>query len=153
MKSQISVDELKRLLTIWLMELHEKAPGTIGDILNFRFADVQTGEGEYAFLCDTLPWMCNPTGTLHGGIIATILDQGMGMMANCMQLGQAIAPSVQLDVAYHRPLNPGDTILVRIFVTNVSRTLITMRGELFSSEKPDKLCASATGIYYVRDLH
>ena len=94
--------------------------------------------------------MQNAFGTLHGGIIATALDQGMGMLATCLMNGQGLTPSVQLNITYHRPLVAGERILLKIYVESVTRTLIYMRGEAFQEAKPDKLCATGTGIFYFK---
>ena len=96
--------------------------------------------------------MKNAFGSLHGGIIGTILDQGMGMLATCLMDGKAITPTVQMNVTYHRPLMPGDEILLKIYVETLTRTLIYMRAEAMNAGSPERLCVSANGIFFVKLL-
>lgn len=141
---------MRELLTGWIAELHRHAPDSIGDLLHFRVVECDPQKGIYCFSLDTEGWMQNAFGTLHGGIIATALDQGMGMLATCLMNGQGLTPSVQLNITYHRPLVPGKKILLKVYVESVTRTLIHMRGEAFQEGISGKLCASATGIFYYK---
>ena len=148
--AQNDPEQMKALLTGWLGELHRHAPDSIGDVLHFQVVECDPEKGSFCFSLDTEDWMQNAFGTLHGGIIATALDQGMGMLATCLMNGQGLTPSVQLNITYHRPLVPGERILLKIYVESVTRTLIHMRGEAFQEAKPDKLCATGTGIFYFK---
>ena len=148
--AQTDPEQMRLLLTEWIGELHRHAPDSIGDLLHFRVAECDPVHGMYSFSLDTAAWMQNALGTLHGGIIATALDQGMGMLATCLMNGQGLTPSVQLNITYHRPLVPGKKILLKVYVESVTRTLIHMRGEAFQEGISGKLCASATGIFYYK---
>ena len=72
------------------------------------------------FAATAQSWMTNIGGALHGGMAALLLDEVMGCAANSMKVGEAIAPTVQMQLNYHRPV-PVDTPLT-IFVSCVSRT-------------------------------
>lgn len=143
-------EEMKQRLRYWIQELHHYAPDSIGDLLHFRVASCDPEKGEYCFYAATDQWMQNAFGSLHGGIINTILDQGMGMLATCLMEGTAITPTVSMNVTYHRPLMPGEGVFLKVYVESVTRTLIHMRSEVMSDAQPDKLCASATGIFFVK---
>lgn len=147
-----STETMDQRLREWLDELHRRMPDTIGDLFRMKLVRCSVEKGEYVFSCETLPWMCNPTGTLHGGITATILDQGMGMVANCMLQGAAVAPSVQLDIGYQRPLTPGGNIIMKVYTVSASKSLMSLRAEIFQEAQLDKICASATGTYFVKRL-
>ena len=150
--AQTDPEQMRSLLTGWIEELHRHAPDSIGDLLHFQVVECDPEKGIYSFSLDTEGWMQNAFGTLHGGIIATALDQGMGMLATCLMNGQGLTPSVQLNITYHRPLVPGEKILLRIYVESVTRTLIHMRGEAFQEGTSGKLCASGTGIFYFKPV-
>lgn len=150
--SAASQAEMEQRLNYWIQQLHERAPETIGDLLHFRVGSCSPGDGEYSFLVSTEGWMRNAFGSLHGGIINTILDQGMGMLATCLMEGTAITPTVQMNVTYHRPFKPGDEILLKIYVEAVTKTLIHMRAEAVKEAQKDRLCVSATGIFFIKPM-
>lgn len=145
-------EDMEQRLSRWIGQLHNRAPESIGDLLRFRVGPCSPEGGEYSFYASTGDWMKNAFGSLHGGIIGTILDQGMGMLATCLMEGKAITPTVQMNVTYHRPLMPGDEILLKIYVETMTRTLIYMRAEAMNAGYPEKQCVSATGIFFIKPL-
>lgn len=144
--------DMEQRLNYWIGQIHNRAPGSIGDLLRFRVGPCSPAAGEYSFYASTDNWMQNAFGSLHGGIIGTILDQGMGMLATCLMEGKAITPTVQMNVTYHRPLTPGDDILLKVHVETMTRTLIYMRAEAMNADSPERLCVSATGIFFIKLL-
>ena len=148
-----TAEEMEQTLSYWIETLHKKAPESIGDLLRFRVGPCNPEAGEYSFYVSTEEWMKNAFGSLHGGIISTILDQGMGMLCHCLMNGSAITPTVQMNVTYHHPLMPGDGVLLRVYVESVTRTLIYTRAEAVNEIHPDKLCVTATGIFFIKPLH
>lgn len=147
-----SAREMEDRLSYWITQLHERAPESIGDLLRFRVGPCDPKAGDYSFFASTEEWMKNAFGSLHGGIIGTILDQGMGMLSTCLMEGKAITPTVQMNVAYHRPFAPGDEVLLKVHVEATTRTMIHMRGEAMRASEPEKLCVSATGIFFIKPL-
>ncbi len=133
-----------------LEEIHTTAPGSIGDLMDFRLLSCDTEAGEYTMQCRTLPWMRNIPGTLHGGLCATILDQAMGFIAYCVKPGEGIAPTVQLQVSYHRSLIPGEEVLVKVKVKSVTRSLMHLSGEVFAVKTPEKLCLSGNSVFFFK---
>lgn len=127
------------------------ASGTIGDMIDCRVLSWDGEKQEATMTCQTLPWMRNFAGTLHGGICATIVDQAMGFVSNALRGGHAIVPTVQLSVNYHRPLDPGREVLVKVRVESATRHFMTLTAQAWQMDTPEKLCLSATGLYYTTD--
>ncbi len=50
--------------------------------------------------------MRNIEGAVHGGFCATVADHVMGAVAYCVKAGEKIAPTIQLQIAYRRPIPP-----------------------------------------------
>jgi len=142
-----AASETGSLLRRRIAQVSEFAPGSIGDMLHFELLDCDPEAGDYLLSCRTETWMRNPAGTLHGGLGATVLDQAMGLIPYCLKTEAGIAPTVQLSVNYHRPLNPGAEVVIKVHVISVSRSLITLSAEARSKENPEKLCLSGTGLY------
>lgn len=133
-----------------IMEASQAAPGSIGDILQFRVVSYDEEENICTMTCKTEPWMRNFAGTLHGGMGATILDQAMGIIAYCLKHGEGTAPAVQLTVNYHRPLIPGEAVRIKVRMVSVTRSLISLSAELTHAEHPDKVCLSGSGTYFYK---
>ena len=148
----LPAEDMEQRLVYWIEELHKRAPDSIGDLLRFRVGSCRPEAGMYCFHVSTDQWMQNAFGSLHGGIIGTIMDQGMGILATCLMEGKAITPTVQMNIVYHRPLMPGDGILLKIYVESITRTLISMRAEAMNEAQPDKLCVTASGVFFIKML-
>lgn len=147
---KIDYAKVKEQLGIRFGLLHEVAPDSIGDMLHMELEGYADHSEDFLMTCDTYPWMQNPIGLLHGGIISTILDQGMGMLAHCMIPEGGFAPSISLNVSYVRPMHTGKRVLLKIHVESATRTLIHMRAEAYEAERPEKLCVTGTGVYYYK---
>ena len=130
--------------------LHEVVPDSIGDQMHFELVDCDPDHGAYTLRCKTAEWMRNVAGTLHGGMCATIVDQAMGFIAYCIKPGEGTAPTVQMQVSYHRPLIPGEKAVVRVKVVSVTKSLMHLSAEVFPETSPERLCLSASAIYFYK---
>ena len=135
-----------------IRQLHEYAPDSIGDRMNYQLLSCTGGGREYLFQCQTFDWMRNAPGTLHGGMCATVVDQAMGFIAYCIKPGEGIAPTVQMQVEYHCPLIPGKEGLVRVQVVSAGKTLMHLSAQAYQADQPDRLCLSATGLYFYKPM-
>lgn len=143
---------MKQMISHWIDQLHVHAPDTIGDLLHFQVVDCDSRTGSCTISVQTEPWMRNAFGSLHGGIITTAMDQGMGMLATCIMDGKAITPTVQLNTTFHRPIQPGRPLLLKIMPEARLKHLLHMRAEVCDAANPAQLCASATGIFFVKEI-
>lgn len=133
-----------------LEQLHTLAPESIGDWMHLELVTCEPEAGIYVMRCSTYDWMRNIAGTLHGGMCATLVDQAMGCVAYCAKPGEGIAPTVELNVGYHRPLIPGKNVRISIRLVSVSRSLMHLAAEAFLEDVPEKLCISASAVYFYR---
>lgn len=131
-------------------QLHEVAPGSIGDLMNFELLSCDAEQGDYILRCRTRDWMRNGPGTLHGGMCATVVDQAMGFVAYCIKPGEGTSPTVQMQVTYHRPLIPGEAVLVRVHVISVTKTLMNLSAEACLDAVPEKVCLTASATYFYK---
>lgn len=142
--------EIEQSLRRRLEELQNTAPDSIGAVMDFELVFCDPKAGEYIFRSKTMPWMRNSAGTLHGGICATVLDQAMGFVAYCVMPGEGIAPTIQMQVSYHRALIPGEEIVVKVWTVSVTKSLMSFRAEAFQTSKPEKLCLSGSATYFYK---
>lgn len=131
-----------------LRQLHEVAPDSIGDRMGLEPLEYDEARQECLMRCKTESWMRNGHGTLHGGMCAAIADQAMGLMAYIFKRGEGIAPAIELQLNYHRPLIPGEDILLRVRVVSVTKSLIHTAAELYRASAPEKLCISSHAAYF-----
>ena len=131
-----------------IAQVDASIPGSIAEML--RFEVVGEDKGDIVMTCETMPWMRNSAGTLHGGLCATILDQAMGFVSCCLKEGNDIAPTVQMSISYHRPLHPGEQVIVKVHVVSVTHSLMNLTAEASQATCPEKICLSGSGMYFVR---
>lgn len=141
-------EQLEQAVRDRLAAIHTLAPGSIGAQMEFALLECDSSAGTVTLLCRTMPWMRNIAGTLHGGMCATVVDQAMGFIAYCLKNEEGTAPTIELQVSYHRPLIPGEDVVVTVKVISVTRTLIRLSCEAYQAEKPEKLCLSASATYF-----
>lgn len=133
-----------------IAEISESVPGSIGDMMHFQLLSYDPEKEDFVMSCHTEPWMRNFAGTLHGGLCATILDQAMGFVSYCLKPGEGAAPTVQLEVDYHRPLHPGEDVIVKVHIVSATRSLMNLTVEAVQESNPDKICLSGSGIYFYK---
>ena len=142
--------DLGEKVRIRIAQAESSAPGSIAEMLSFQFVSCE--DDEIVMTCQTMPWMRNPAGTLHGGLGATILDQAMGFVAYCLKAGEGTAPAVHLSVDYHRPLRPGERVKVTVRVVSVTRNLMNLTAEACQESHPEKICLSGSGVYFFKPM-
>ena len=133
-----------------IAELHAVAPGSTGDIMEYRLTAWDDDRGEYIFTCKTFDWMRNGPGTLHGGMCATVIDQAMGFVAYCAKPGEGIAPTVSMQTSYHRALIPGQDVVVTVRMLSRTRSLMHFTAEAAQIQAPEKLCLSGSATYFYK---
>lgn len=133
-----------------IAEVDASVPGSICEMMEFKVTGYDPEHQDITMTCKTMPWMRNFAGTLHGGLCATILDQAMGFVSYCLKAGEGAAPTVQLEVDYHRPLHPGEDVIVKVHVVSATRSLMNLTAEAFQESAPEKICLSGSGIYFYK---
>lgn len=128
--------------------VNKAAAGTVCGELKMEVLEGNTNIGEYLFLCRTTEPMRNVIHTLHGGSAAIVADQAMGSVANSMFCEDGHAPTSQLTLNFYRPLFAGDELLVKVRILNASRRLIHLSSEIYAHKAPDKLCVSASAVFF-----
>ncbi len=87
---------------------------------------------------------CNPAGTMQGGLITGAFDNVFGPL--CYLATRTTATTtIDLLTHYHRPILPGDRLLITAAVKTKGRTKVHMVADAYNSE--GKLIASASSTY------
>src|SRR5919199_1743139 len=96
----------------------DAATGGFAERLGARPAQAEDGRATVRF--EAADEHLNPAGTLHGGVLATLVDTAMGLAVRSATGEEDVPATSQLTVTYLRPGTPG-----RLTVTAQVRT----RGE------------------------
>jgi uncharacterized protein (TIGR00369 family) len=141
---------LAQLVSSRIRLLSEYVPDSIGDRMHLRLTACDPEAGWYEMRAETAQWMRNVVGTLHGGMCAALVDQAMGIIAFCIKPGEGTAPTIQLQVNYHRPLIPGEDVLIRIRVVSRTKSLISLSAEASLVSAPEKTCLTSSAVYFYK---
>lgn len=87
----------------------------------------------------------NPQGVLHGGILMTLADHGLSMLA-WEASRRAPCTTIQLNTHFLAPVVPGDFVELRGDVTKATNGLVFVRGILAVG---DRDVAAVDGIWRV----
>jgi len=86
----------------------------------------------------------NPAGTMQGGFITGAFDNVFGPL--CYLATQTpMTTTIDINTSYHRPIFPGEELIIRAEVKTRGKTKVHMVAEAFNGE--GKLIASATSTY------
>lgn len=83
----------------------QTAPEGFAGRIGARVADAEDGSARIAF--DVRDEHLNPAGTLHGGVVATLVDTAMGQAVRTTTGDGEVPATSQLTVTYLRPGRPG----------------------------------------------
>lgn len=75
-----------------------------------------------------LEWQLNHAEVMHGGIIATAFDVGLGIFAHYLNGGRRVV-SANLTLNFIKPVPMGDSILITAKATSLGKKLTTLTGE------------------------
>lgn len=109
------------------------------DWLHAKVIEVEEGEIKMQF--STEQYMLNPIGILHGGIMATMLDEVMG--AASFTLGRPTGyATINMNVDYLMPAKKGDIIYGTGKVLRAGKTILHIESKLLNID--NKVIAKAT---------
>ena len=93
-------------------------------------------------------WEVNGLGTLHGGMMNTMLDLAMSMVVYCFSRS-SIPPTISMTANYLRPVPmDGGSVLIRARLTSLGRRNATAYGEAIVPATGKTACTSI-GTYAV----
>lgn len=122
----------------------------IEDWMALRLVSCDPENNEYLIRANTAGWMRNAVDHVHGGISTAFLDQAMGCVCHCQTESAEIAPTIEMNLSFHRPVLLDSQILIKVQVLSVTRHLIRMAGQIVMADAPEKTCVSATATFYCR---
>ncbi|MFZ2511825.1 MAG: PaaI family thioesterase [Gordonia sp. (in: high G+C Gram-positive bacteria)] len=114
--------------------------GPLGELLGGAVSFAR--DGTVQFSSTTAEWMANIMGSMHGGVIAAIVAQGLSYAAQATTPAGVGYQLIEFSVAFHRsPIVDGRTIVVHTRPIKVGRRLGVFAAELYDGAN---LLASGT---------
>ena len=92
-------------------------------------------------------WMCNVKGTLHGGMIATMLDNSMGLLTRAFYGNGDKVSTINLNIQYLRPVLPEQRVTVTVRAEKLGRNIAFLYAALHTQD--EKPAAAASGTFNV----
>lgn len=123
-------------------------PPACAATLGIEFLAIDPDAGTIEVRFEGKPEFCNPAGNIQGGFLAAMLDDTMGPALAAMLKTGEFAPTLNLNVQFHRPARPG-VLTGQGRVTLKGGNVCHLAGELFQE---GKLVASATATAAIRSL-
>lgn len=94
-------------------------------------------------------WETNIFGTLHGGLIAFLLDATMAITCRAYT-GDRFTPTLDIQVRFLRPVHQESLVYTRATILHAGRNVIQLTAELWEEDRT-RLCASASASFYRAD--
>jgi len=111
-------------------------------LIGMRLADLKSGEATLTM--DMRDDLQQPSGILHGGVTATLIDTAMAFAMRTLVPPDQQTATIDLTVHYLRPHIEG-TIECRARVVRAGKRIFTISADVFGSE--GKLIATAISTY------
>ncbi|HEY7459022.1 MAG TPA: PaaI family thioesterase [Xanthobacteraceae bacterium] len=132
----------------WQIREGRRSPPPSAKTLGLRFVAVNTEAGTLEAEFEGREEFLNPAGVIQGGFLAAMLDDTMGPTVSAMLAAGEFAPTLNLNVQFHRPARVGKLKGIGRVVMRGSGVCF-LSGELYQD---GKLVASATATAAIRKL-
>ena len=150
MYKDITTEQLEQAVSNLLAHIENPTPELPGLVFkpSIEFCDGPTHTVGLRY--HTYPWMANYSGVVHGGMVATLLDNTMGITCRSIYGARkdVVTPTVSLAINYARPIPLNADIIVRVWAVTTGATSTQMTADIFLPEKPHSALATAVGIFY-----
>lgn len=94
------------------------------------------------------PWMTNPLGVMHGGLVSSALDSAMGSLSSWWTGGAKRTPTVTMQTTFLRPVPLSGRVFLKSHLISGGRTLNHLSAELWAEGDEGRTLATATGSYF-----
>lgn len=122
-----------------IIDRNKMQPERLNARLKLQLADCSKAEKTVEYLYNAEAWGLNPYGGVHGGVICSLFDTGMGIGA--VALSGKMVSTADISVSYLKPMN-GKKFRFCIEYTNVGKRMIRCMGKAVDAET-GVVCASA----------
>jgi uncharacterized protein (TIGR00369 family) len=132
----------------WKMVDGRLPPPPCAQTLGLEFVEIDGERGTAEIKFEARPEFLNPAGNVQGGFLAAMLDDTMGPALTATLDAGEFAPTVNLNVQFHRPAKVGPLKGVGHVVLR-GKVVCQLSSELFQN---GKIVATATATAIIRKM-
>ena len=136
---------MERVLRGVFTETDEVMARRVNDKLNPVFCGCSAEPCSLSVSFVAEEWMLNPSGTLHGGIISTVIDMAMGVLARYCKRSPKVV-TAQLSVNFLHVIRPNERFVVHVTADHIGQRSIALRADIML-EETDKLAVTASAVF------
>ncbi|MHA2324854.1 MAG: PaaI family thioesterase, partial [Promethearchaeota archaeon] len=114
-----------------------------GDMIGLKFGELQKGESQCELSVDKK--LMNPHGFIHGGVMYSMADTGMGAAIYSLLEEDELCATVEIKIAYFRPVKEG-ILKCKTKVIHRGKSIGVLESEVSNNEK---LVAKAFGTFSI----
>lgn len=120
---------------------------TMTDMVGWRFIDFDGTSLRLGF--EPKSFFCNPMGMIHGGFVASMLDETMGSTIFAATQGKQIGATITATIDYVRPAMLGSLEGVGR-IRHIGKSIVFGEAELLDAK--GKLLAKSSGSFKIVDM-
>ena len=114
-----------------------------GELIGLSFTELSKGSSECVLEVDAK--LFNPHKVLHGGIIYSMADTGMGGALYSLLEKDELCATIEVKINYFKPVREG-TLICRTKVVHKGKNVAVLESEV---ENEDNIVAKAMGTYTI----
>jgi uncharacterized protein (TIGR00369 family) len=122
----------------------EENNGGFAQLVGTELSSAEEGHAEVSLTAEERH--LNPSGTVHGGVISTLIDVSMAEALNTMTDENEQPFTIQITVNYMKPGKPG-TLTSSAQVRKGGERITIVEAEVVQEEENGEVVALATGTY------
>ncbi len=123
--------------------LNEAGFHKFGELIGLKFTELQ--EGRSRCVLEVNEKLFNPHGVLHGGVVYSMADTGMGAALYSLLDEDELCTTVEVKISYFKALTNG-TLVCDTKVINKTRRIAVLESEIRNDQQ---LTAKASGTFYI----
>jgi len=127
--------------------LQSKGFHPFGELIGLTFTACENGRSRCTLTVTEKHF--NPHHVVHGGVIYTMADTGMGGALYTLLEPDELCSTIEIKIAYHEPVT-ADEMTCNTKVIHKRRKIASLESEVLCG---DTLVAKASGTYYIFRTH
>lgn len=136
---------MKQWIDAFIKQRTNEMKGSINAMMDMRLEAVHEEPKELVLSFCVEAWQLNPMHTMHGGMIATIVDMSMGCLSYACNGGHP-NPTIEMQLRYLKGIEAGPRVYVKVCPLHIGKRMIQTQAELYQKEE---LVAVASGSYMI----
>jgi acyl-CoA thioesterase len=125
------------------LPLNTKGFHPFGELIGLTFTACEAGSSRCVLAVKET--LLNPHEVLHGGVIYTMADTGMGGALYTLLEPDELCTTIEIKIAYYEPVIAGDIVCLTD-VLHKKRKIASLESRIYTGET---LVSKATGTFYI----